>query len=73
MGEMAAAGGVFMGLGLRGVRGNVAAGAVGGAGAAAVGTGPVVNRNQSHPTVILLHCISSAVTAMLITRNIQVK
>lgn len=33
MGETAAAGGVFMGLGLRGVRGNGAAGAVGGVGA----------------------------------------
>lgn len=32
MGETAAAGGVFMGLGLRGVRGNGAAGAVGGVG-----------------------------------------
>lgn len=80
MGEMAAAGGVFMGLGLRGVRGNVAAGAVGAAGAAVGGTRPVVNRRRHksvtsgrNPTVIELHCIRSSDAGRLITRNVQVK
>lgn len=54
MGETAAAGGVFMGLGLRGVRGNGAAGAVGAVGAteAPFEVGPEISRSKSsHPVI----------------------